>query len=136
MIVLDASVILKWIFPDEPDRVKSLQYKEAHVKGVEIVAVPDLLFYEIANVLTTKTTIETREISEVFSLIWQLELEVFSFALEEFSNGINLSRKFKITFYDSAYIELARALKCSFVTADKKLYEKVKSLHAVRVHLL
>jgi len=32
---------------------------------------------------------------------------------------------------DAAYVELSRKLKCSFVTADRKLYEKVRSIKSV-----
>ena len=51
MIVLDASVVLKWIFDDEDGGEQATRLKDAHVAGHEIVAVPDLLFYEIGNVL-------------------------------------------------------------------------------------
>jgi predicted nucleic acid-binding protein len=53
--------------------------------------------------------------------------------LEEFHGSLALSRKYKITLYDAAYVELGRRLKCPFVTADKKLYEKVKSIKTVEL---
>jgi predicted nucleic acid-binding protein len=39
-----------------------------------------------------------------------------------------LARRFKITLYDAVYVKLSRRLKCMLVTADKKLYGKIKSL--------
>ena len=132
MIVLDASVVLKWIFDDEAG-ARAARLKDAHVVGHEIVAVPDLLFYEIGNVLTTKTRLSEAAIAEVFSFLWDFSLERFDLGLEEFQGGLALSRKYKITLYDAAYIELSRSLKCTFVTADKKLYEKVKSIKTVEL---
>lgn len=133
MIVLDASVVLKWIFDDEDGADRVARLKDAHVAGNEIVAVPDLLFYEIGNVLTTKTRLSEAAVAEAFSLLWEFSLERFDLGLEEFQGGLALSRKYKITLYDAAYVELSRRLKCTFVTADKKLYEKVKSIKSVEL---
>jgi predicted nucleic acid-binding protein len=131
MIVLDASVVLKWLFEDEDGRDRAARLKVDHVAGHEIIAVPDLLFYEIGNVLATKTRLSESAIVEAFSLLWDFSLERFDLGLEEFQGGLALSRKFKITLYDAVYIELSRRLKCTFMTADRKLYEKVKSIKSV-----
>jgi predicted nucleic acid-binding protein len=133
MIVLDASVTLKWIFGDEEGGEKARLYKEGHMTGEETVAVHSLFFYEIANVLATKTRLSTKDASEAFSLIWDFDLEVFSFGLDEFSEGIILSRQYGITLYDAAYIVLAKKMGCPFITADKILYKKVKGLKEVRI---
>jgi predicted nucleic acid-binding protein len=133
MIVLDASVVLKWIFDDEDGSERAARLKDAHVDGHEIVAVPDLLFYEIGNALATKTRLTEVAIEEAFSLLWEFSLERFDLGLDEFQGGLVLSRKYKITLYDAAYVELSRRLKCPFVTADKKLYEKVKSIKTVEL---
>jgi len=133
MIVCDASVILKWMFDDEAGGDRAGRLKESHVEGTEIIAVPDLLFYEVANVLATKTRLNEAAVNETFSLLWDFQLERFDFGLEEFMGGLALSRKYKITLYDAAYVELSRRLKCAFVTADGKLYEKTKNLKRVEL---
>lgn len=96
-------------------------------------AVPDLLFYEIANVLATKTRLSETAIAEAFSLLWDFSLERFDLGSDEFQGSLALSRKYKVTLYDAAYVELSRRLKCPFVTADKKLYEKIKSMKTVEL---
>jgi predicted nucleic acid-binding protein len=133
MIVLDASVVLKWIFGEEEGGEKGRLYKEGHVTGKEPVAVHSLFFYEIANVLATKTRLSSKDTAEAFSLIWNFDLEVFSLGLDEFLEGIILSRQYEITFYDAAYVVLARKLGCPFVTSDRSLYEKVKKLKGLRL---
>jgi predicted nucleic acid-binding protein len=133
MIVLDASVVLKWILGDEERGEKTKPYRDRHVSGEEVVAVHDLFFYEIANVLTTKTNLNTRDVLEAFALIWNFDFEIFNFGLEEFLAGITLSRRYRITLYDAAYISLAKRLQCSFVTADGRLYEKTKELKEVKL---
>lgn len=112
---------------------KAKPYRDSHVSGEEIIAVYDLFFYEIANVLTTKTKLSKGAIVEAFSLIWNFDFDIFNFGLEEFLSGITLSRQYRITLYDAAYICLAKRLKCPFVTADRKLYERVKELKEVKL---
>ncbi len=133
MIVLDASVVLKWIFSDEDGGERAAGFKEDHVGGHEIIAVPDLLFYEIGNALATRTRLSETAIAEAFSLLWEFSLERFDLGLDEFQDGLALSRKYRITLYDAAYVELSRRLKCTFVTADRKLYEKIKSIKTVEL---
>jgi len=133
MIVLDASVALKWIFGDEEGGQKARRYREGHVTGEETVAVHSLFFYEIANVLATKTRLSTKDAAEGFSLIWDFDLEVFSLGPDEFLEGMILSRQYGITLYDAVYIVLARKLGCPFVTSDRRLYRKVKGLKEVRI---
>ncbi len=133
MIVLDASVVLKWIFADEDGGERAERFKKAHVSGQEVIAVPDLLFYEIGNVLATKTRLPGASVAEAFSLLWDFGLERFDLGLDEFQSSLALSRKHKITLYDAAYVELSRRLTCPFVTADRKLYEKIKSIKSVEL---
>jgi predicted nucleic acid-binding protein len=133
MIVLDASVILKWLFDDEVGGDRAARLKDAHVSGHEIVSVPDLLFYEIGNVLATRTRLPDAAITEAFTLLWEFSLERFDLGLDEFQESLVLSRKYKITLYDAAYVELSRRLKCTFMTADRKLYEKIKSIKTVEL---
>ena len=131
MILLDASVVFKWIFRDEDGEGNARLYRDRHISGEEIVAVPDLFFYGIANVLATKTTLNKNDIVDAFSLIWKFDFEIFSFGLEEFLTGINLSKRYGITLYDAAYICLAQKLKFHLVTADRRLYEKVEGLKEI-----
>ena len=133
MIVLDASVILKWIFADEDGGERAAGLREDHVSGNEIIAVPDLLFYEIGNVLSTKTRLSESAIAEALSLLWDFSFERFDLGLDEYQSSMALSRKYKITLYDAAYVELSRRLKCTFVTAERQLFEKIKSIKTVEL---
>ncbi|MEK6693620.1 MAG: type II toxin-antitoxin system VapC family toxin [Nitrospirota bacterium] len=133
MIVLDSSVVLKWVFDEEDAYERAIKYRRMHISGEEVVVVPSLFFYEIANVLATKTKLSNPEAADFFLTFWNFDLELFNFGLDEFLSGITLSRRYEITLYDAAYIELAKRLRCSFVTADRRLYEKVKGFKEVRL---
>lgn len=131
MIVLDSSVVLKWVFDEEDGYERAIKFRWMHISGEEVVVVPSLFFYEIAIVLATKTRLSNTEVDDFFLTFWSFDLEVFNLGLDEFLSGITLSRRYGITLYDAAYIELARRLKCNFITADRRLYERVKELGGV-----
>lgn len=133
MIVLDSSVVLKWVFDEEDAHERAIKYRRMHISGEEIIIVPFLIFYEIANVLAAKTKLSNSEAADFFSIFWGFDFEVYNFGLEEFLSGITLAKRYKISLYDAAYIELARRLKCNFVTADRRLYEKTKAMKEVKL---
>lgn len=132
MIVLDASVILKWLFHEEGSD-KALSYRAAHVSGEDSVAVPELFFYEAANVLATKTALRGGAAKEAFALLWDFDFEVFSFGLEDILKSMSLSERYRISLYDAVYIELSGTLKSDFITTDRRLYEKVKGIKGVKL---
>jgi predicted nucleic acid-binding protein len=132
VIVLDASVIIKWVLDDELQSQAALAYRDQHFEGTHRVAVPELLFYEMANVLATKTALSQEEAIEAFTLIVESELESYSLGSDEFSEAIRLSKRFKISLYDSSYIALAEALGCEMITADAQLASKVKGVRRVK----
>ena len=133
MIVLDASIILKWVWAHEPQSHTALAYRNHHLAGTNRIAVPELAFYEIANALATKTTLLPEESIEEFVAIVDMELESHNLGVEEFVKAIHLSKRFKISLHDSSYIALAAALRCEFITADSQLFTKVKSLPFVKL---
>ncbi len=132
MIVLDASIILKLIF-EEQDTPLALQLREGHITGEEKIAAPELLFYELANVLATKVAIPVKNASSALAEIFNLEIETFTLGVEEFLSSISVSRKYKISVYDASYMVLAERLNCDFITADAQLFRKTKDMKFVRL---
>lgn len=132
MIILDASVILKMIF-EEQDTNLVFQLIENHITGKEKMAAPELLYYELANVLATKTPLSVKSSSSALTEIFNLEIETYTLGVEEFLSSINISYKYKISVYDASYMILAERLNCNFITADVKLVKKTKDLKFVRL---
>lgn len=133
MIILDSSVALKWIFDDEDAHEDAIKYRQRHMSGEEMIIVPSLFFYEIANVLATKIKLSASDAVEIFSMFWNLDFEIFDFGLENFLSAINLSVHYKVSVYDAVYIELAKKLNCNLITADRKLYENIREIKQVRL---
>jgi len=133
MIVLDSSVILKWIFDEEEAHEKAIKYRQMHMTGEEIVVVPSLFFYEIGNVLSTKARLSDSEAADFFTTFYDFDFEIYNPGIEDFLSGIALSKRYRISLYDAVYVGLAGRLKCSFVTSDKRLFDRVKELKEVRL---
>ena len=132
MIVLDASVILKFIF-EEQDTPEALLLREKHITGKVKIAAPELLFYELANVLATKAQIPEKIASSALAEIFYLEFETFTLGKEEFLSSIRVSHKYKISVYDASYMILAERLGCDFITADARLFRKTRDMKLVRL---
>ncbi|MDI6891931.1 MAG: type II toxin-antitoxin system VapC family toxin [Actinomycetota bacterium] len=133
MIVLDSSVILKWVIPDESDAEETLSYLRLHATGAETIAVPFLLFYEVANVLGTKPQLASSEGKKALDAILNLGLSQHASADSDYLKIIDYVKKYRISGYDAAYITLAENLGCDFVTADEKLAARVKDLAFVKL---
>jgi len=131
MIVLDASVILKWLLPED-GRDIALGFLDKHINGQEQVVVPELLYYEIANVLAVKTKLPEEAIIEVMHYLFDLELLAFTLGQQEYLEAMRLSRLYEVSVYDVSYVVLARSLDASFITADERLARKIKDMSFVQ----
>ena len=132
MIVSDASIILKLII-EEKHTPQALQLREKHITGEERIAAPELLYYELANVLATKVPVSIKSASSALAEIFNLEFETFTLGAEEFFSSIRASQKYKISVYDACYVILAERLNCDFITSDVKLFRKTKDLKFVKL---
>lgn len=136
MIVLDASVILKWILRDEKGAAEALAWRERHRSGLERIAVPDLLFYEVANGMLFSDRLNDQDAAESWEALLAVELEVYGVWADAMPRVLEVARLGRMTAYDAAYAVLAEALGCDFITADRRLareLEAVKLGCAVRV---
>jgi predicted nucleic acid-binding protein len=131
MIVLDASVILK-CFLKEQDSPKALKFLEAHTSREEQIAVPELLYYEVANALVTKTALSEENVITALQNLLELELASYSLGIEEYLAAAQLAMSCNITMYDASYPVLAERLGVDFITADRKLVDGLKELEFVK----
>src|SRR3989338_1693755 len=120
MVVLDASVILKWFIP-EKDRESALRFRDAHAQAREQVIVPLLLFYEIANVIRYRKQLPDQELISVFDILNSLEITALPPSFAEIGEAALYARQKNISVYDAVYVVLAGRLGCNFITADKRL---------------
>ncbi len=123
-VVLDTSVIVKW-FTQEENSDKALVYLKAFQNDEITIIVPSLLFYELGNTFIKKNG-SADMAADIKQKLQNLQLEIRDVGLEWFRKIYENSLDYSITFYDAAYITLMQNRNCELITADRKLYEKVR----------
>jgi predicted nucleic acid-binding protein len=130
-LVLDASVVIKW-FLEEKSSKEALRYRQQHLEGKISLVAPALLPFEIVNALCTKTKTKLPTILEAIEVYKFTGITEYFLTEKLAQAAATLSKNYKISAYDAAYVALAQDLGCQFITADKKLYRKVKSSKFVK----
>ena len=123
-LVLDASVIVKW-YSEEEDTEKALRIRDLFCQNKTNIIVPDLMFYEIANVVRYARGIFDKEKEAILNNIVLLNLDVVSVSRYNLVKSLSLALKYDITVYDAVYLVIASQKKAVYVTADEKLKKKV-----------
>lgn len=131
MIVPDASVVLKWFLP-EADRDKALALVAGHTSGQAVMAVPELLFYEVSNILTVKSRLSAEVIFAGMRYLYALGLRAFRLDQEQSLEAIRLARSHQLSVYDASYVALAITLRATFITADARMARKLQGLACVK----
>lgn len=131
VLVLDASVVVKW-FTREEDRDLAIEYRDQFLKGKIDIALPDLILYELANVLRYNPSFDKEDVSDAVRSMVGLGVQVLVPTTHLLTNAVNLGFAYGITVYDAVYVALAEELNYNFLTADKKLFNNTKDLDFVR----
>ncbi len=129
--VVDASVILKWFSHDREGHLeKALQLREDFkIRKIDLFS-PDLLIYEVTNVLRIKRILTDVLISRAIDSVFAMDLLV-PVNHRIMDNALKLAREYRITLYSSVYISFARYCGCYLISADKKFYQKMKDVPGI-----
>ena len=131
LLVLDASFIAKW-FKEEIYTAISLKIKDEFVEGIHEIVVPDLILYELTNAMRYDKGFDNNLIMQSINSLINLGIDIVIPTEDLIADSIASARKNDISIYDSIYVALADKLDATFITADKKLYEKTKKLTFVK----
>ncbi|MCD6478505.1 MAG: type II toxin-antitoxin system VapC family toxin [Candidatus Diapherotrites archaeon] len=92
-----------------------------------------LIYYELGNLLRTDVQLIRKlscKDSLKLMLLWSRFIDEFMRTeVPVWSETLKLAIEKKITFYDAAYLWLARRLKEPLITMDKKLARLTRSVH-------
>ena len=94
---------------------------------------PDLLVYEIANVLKYSKAFSEEEVIAAIQSLYNLKIDFIAPIITVVRQAVTLSYEKDITYYDASYVALATELEVPFVTADARLYGKVQDISLVRL---
>jgi predicted nucleic acid-binding protein len=119
-LVIDASVAIKWVIEEEGT-------KEALALRSRMLAAPDLLTAECANILWKK--VRRRELSEreaafAAGLLARADIELVAMR-PYLETAVRIALALDHPAYDCIYLALAEAEGFRFVTADASLVRKL-----------
>lgn len=117
--VLDASVTIVWAMQDEMHPVADLAFEKL---DTEQALVPALWWYEVRNILVVNE--RRMRISVADSTQFQRDLGKYPIRIGQIFDRpslVDLARRFQITVYDAAYLELAIREQVPLATLDKAL---------------
>jgi len=124
-VVLDSSVIIKWFRRHEALREQALELRQAYLDGRIVIHVPDLLIYEIANVLRYKPDMNETKVQQALQSLFDIRIGVEHINSEAIGEAVSIAYSYDVTVYDAIFVALAKRLESHFITADGKLVQKL-----------
>jgi len=128
--VIDASVVAKWFIPEE-DSDKASKIMRKYSDGKIDLYAPDLLIYEVANVLRYRPDVTDETLINSMESLFKLQLNLIPPSTDIISEATARARTLDLSIYDACYMVIAEILATNLITADMKLYEKCKSKEIV-----
>ena len=127
LVVVDASVVLKWQLDDEEciPQATALRNDFYALGAIKTIA-PHLLVYEVINGTVTATRRKRLTSDKALEVVHNLmELGVESKAVEP-ARVLELALEHNVSAYDAAYLALAESEGCELWTGDRPFYQAVK----------
>jgi predicted nucleic acid-binding protein len=124
-LVIDASVVAAWHFPDE--RSAAGDSILARLES-DRALMPALWWFEVRNVLLIgeRRGRTAREYTErFFDFLRGLPIDIAPFPQE--LAVLNLARRHQLSFYDATYLELAQRERIALATLDRALVRAATS---------
>jgi predicted nucleic acid-binding protein len=123
-VVLDASVILKWVLDaeTEPGHAAASRLLDRYQQGELNLLVPPLWLYEVGNTLCLKRPADA---FAALTALCDLGLSEVPFDRGVIQRAVVLAQSHGLTFYDASYLAVAEEEKTVLVTADGKFYRRL-----------
>jgi len=134
-VVVDASVATKWHLTDEDDVDRARMLLRASGRGDLRLTAPRQIHYEVPNALVAATLGQRPRITP--GLAEQAITEFLSLPIVLYDgpwlalDAFRLARTHGCAYYDALYVALAQRLVIPFVTADRRLFNRVSGLPGV-----
>ena len=133
MIVLDASVAIKWFVTDEP------LVEEAALVLAEIerepspYAIPDLFMNELLAVLCRLPGSQSSKVQEALLLVEALGMARVGNGHELLALAADFAGQWKLSGYDAVYVALAALSDGVWLTADVRAARRIRRSGLVQV---
>ncbi len=136
MICVDASIAVKWLFPEETHSDLALALLTAQLTRVQPVIAPPILWSEVTNVVRQRMRRADLALPRATRLLDQfLALPLTPLAPDGlYRDALLLASQYDLAaVYDAQYVVLARRQDCELWTDDQSLIQQLQpSLPFVR----
>ena len=129
--VLDTSVLIKW-FSNEEDTDIAVELRDNYVKGNANITCPDLVVYELINALRYNKALTEKDVKDSINSLLSIGINIIVPTRQVVESAIAIAFQHEITVYDAYFVALAKELNFTYITADEKLYSKIKKLSFVK----
>jgi len=123
--VVDASVAVCWLMPDERDPIATAAFARV---AADPVIVPTMFWFELCNVLVMnerRGRLDPARSAQALRLIKSLPIATDADLNQD--ELMQLARAHRITVYDASYLELARRDGVTLATLDKALAKAARA---------
>ncbi len=130
-LVLNASVVVKWLLIDEPLTAEALQVEQDFRNGqVEALLVPEFCLWEVANaiwVACRRGRIDEPTAKDLQQFLQSYIQQGILSVLQNppLSDVLDFALCHGVPVYDSIYIVLAQQESCPLLTADERLFQAI-----------
>ncbi len=129
-VVIDASVMLKWVLPyeNETHMAEAYAIRDLYGAGLLEIRLPTIWAYEIGN---TINRLNPQHAKDLLSDLLSCRFTERSLDKRLAAAASNLCQKYKVTFYDACYHAIALEDSGLFVTADNQYFQKAHAATGV-----
>lgn len=130
-MVVDTSVIIKWLNKTGEERIQEADalLELALSRGSEFI-VPDLIWYEIGNVLLKSKKLTPQAVFEAYKTFTLLPLHIVPQTMRRALAVYEMASLYTMTYYDASFVALAYEVGATLVTDNPKHQKKD---HGVKV---
>lgn len=120
-LVIDSSVVVKWLNREGEEHLAQANKLLLDLSsGSKTADCPELVKYEVGNALLLGKKLLPEQFLQAADALFALPIGFIPFSYELVTEAYQLARRFKLTFYDAAFLALAKKEKASLITANPK----------------
>lgn len=130
-IVVDSSVIVKWINQVDEKHIRQADKLLTEAgEGLVLLVTTELAKYEVGNALMRKK-LALAKAQESLATVYHLPITFIAETEELARETFRLAYKFHMTYYDAAFVALAKLEQATLITDNIKHQGKVKNLKVI-----
>ncbi len=128
MVVVDASVWVSWLRPQDANHPASFTWIQYYRNTESLIVAPLLLLVEVTSAIArqTKDPVLTKEIISNLVEVSVMRLVPMDFAL--IRTAVNIANELQLRAGDATYVEVAHQLGIPLISWDKEQLQKASQL--------